>query len=174
MTLIVLHGVESVGKTSIARELSAYFGGEFLPEFGRSYCEINGTNCTAADLLEIGHWQQRNIETALRERKLVISDTDALMTAAWARMMIGRELPELMKGRKGDLYLYCTPDTPFVEDGLRIYGHPRDRARFDGIARDVLDEAGVDWVNISGPFDRRMAQAIDHVRRFLALNGSTA
>jgi HTH-type transcriptional repressor of NAD biosynthesis genes len=174
MTLIVLHGVESVGKTTIARELSAYFGAEFLPEFGRSYCEINGTDCAADDLLKIGHWQQRNIETALKERALVFSDTDALMTAAWARMMIGRDIPELMKGRKGDLYLYCAPDTPFVEDGLRVYGHPRDRARFDEIARDVLEEAGVDWVPIRGPFDRRIAQAIDHVRRFLALTGSTA
>jgi nicotinamide riboside kinase len=88
--------------------------------------------------------------------------------------MIGRDLPELMLGRKGDLYLYCAPDTPFVEDGLRVYGHPRDRARFDEIARAILQEAGVDWVPIRGPFDRRIAQAIDHVRRFLALTGSTA
>ena len=167
MTLIVILGVESVGKTTLARELSAFFGGQFLPEFGRSYCEINGTDCSADDLLLIGRWQQHNIEAALADHDLVISDTDALMTAAWAKMMLGYDIPELFAARKADLYLYCAADTPFVNDGLRVYGDPHDRARFDTVTRSVLAQAGIRPVTLRGTWEVRKRTAIAAIRELL-------
>ena len=103
MTLIVLHGVESTGKTMLGRRLAGAFGAQFLPEFGRAFCEIHGTDCDVEDLLAIGHSQQANIEVALLERPTVISDTDSLMTAAWAQMMLGEVPPALLKARKASL-----------------------------------------------------------------------
>lgn len=167
MTLIVVHGVESVGKTTLAREMASFFGAEFLPEFGRSYCEIHGTDCSADDLLLIGRWQQHNIETALTEHDIVVSDTDALMTAAWARMMLGHDIPELFAARKADLYLYCAADTPFVNDGLRIYGDPHDRARFDMVTRSVLAQAGIRPVILRGSWEARKRTAIAAIRELL-------
>lgn len=167
MTLIVLHGVESVGKTTLGRELACYFGAQFLPEFGRSYCEINGTDCTADELLLIGRWQQHNIEVALNEYRIVISDTDALMTAAWARMMLGLDLPELYAARKADLYLHCSPDTPFVSDGVRIYGDPDDRARFEEIAKSVLAKVGIRPLVLRGSWDARRHSAKAAIRQLL-------
>jgi len=167
VTLIVIHGVESVGKTTLGRELASYFGAQFLPEFGRSYCEINGTECSADDLLLIGRWQQHNIEMALLDHDLVISDTDALMTAAWARMMLGHDIPELFAARKGDLYLYCSADTPFVSDGLRVYGDPGDRARFDEVCKSILAKSGIRPVILRGSWEARRQTAMTAIRELL-------
>ena len=167
MTLIVLHGVESTGKTTLGRRLAGAFGAQFLPEFGRAFCEIHGTDCSIDDLLAIGRAQQANIEVALLERPLVISDTDSLMTAAWAQMMLGEVPPALLGARKADLYLNCAPDTLFVEDGIRIYGDPVDRARFDMIARSVLYEAAVSVVEVVGEWNERYRIASSAVERVL-------
>ena len=167
MTLIVLHGAESTGKTTLGRRLAGAFGALFLPEYGRAFCEINGTDCSEADLIAIGRAQQANIEVALAERTLVISDTDSLMTAAWAQMMLGAVPPALLAARKADLYLHCAPDTAFVEDGIRIYGDPADRSRFDGIARSVLHQASVPMIEVRGAWDERYRTAAMAVERVL-------
>lgn len=159
MTLVVVHGAESTGKTTLGRELASAHGGLFLPEFGRTWCEIFGTDCSADDLIEIGQYQQRNIEEALADRPFVISDTDSLMTAAWAEMMLGTVPDQLLGARKADLYLHCAIDVPFVDDGLRIFGNPIERQRFDSITRNVLEQAGVRVVEIRGSWEQRLATA---------------
>ena len=166
--LVVVHGVESVGKTTLGRDLAGRFGGLFLPEFGRTWCEIFGTDCDAADLIEIGDNQQQNIEHALRDGRPVFSDTDALMTAAWAEMMLGHPLPELLEYRKADLYLYCLPDVPFVADGLRVFGETEDRERFDRIVQGVLERTGVKFVEIRGDWVQRARIAGAAVAELLA------
>ena len=168
MTLIVVHGAESTGKTTLGRELASAHGALFLPEFGRTWCEIFGTDCSAEDLVEIGEYQQRNIEEALDDRPIVISDTDSLMTAAWAEMMLGAITPKLLAARKAELYLHCAIDVPFVDDGLRIFGKPADRERFDSIARQVLEEAGVRVVEVHGTWQQRLAIASAAIEELLA------
>ena len=171
MTLIVLHGVESTGKTNLGRELAAAYGGLFLPEFGRTWCEIFGTDCSEQDLVEIGENQQRNIEQALQDRALVISDTDSLMTAAWAEMMLGTVPSPLLSARKADLYLYCHPDVPFVDDGLRVFGDPADRMQFDRIAKRILSESGANVVEVSGDWDKRRVKAVTALDALLRREG---
>jgi len=167
MTLIVIHGVESTGKTMLGRRLAGAFGAAFLPEYGRAFCEIHGTDCSLDDLVAIGCAQQANIEVALGERPIVVSDTDSLMTAAWTRMMHDAAPPQLLAARKADLYLHCAPDTPFIEDGVRIYGQPDVRARFDAIARAVLAEANVPMVEVSGEWGARYRTASAAVERLI-------
>jgi nicotinamide riboside kinase len=167
MTLIVLNGVESTGKTSLGRNLASRYGALFLPEFGRTWCEIFGTECSASDLVEIGENQHRNIEDALGDGRFVISDTDALTTAAWAEMMLGDVPPELFNHRRADLYLHCLPDVPFVDDGLRVFGEPEDRRRFDVIARDILERAGAPTVLISGDWEQRYERALAAIDAYL-------
>ncbi|MEO7815287.1 MAG: ATP-binding protein [Sphingomicrobium sp.] len=167
MTLIVIHGVESTGKTTLGRRLAGTFGAPFLPEYGRAFCEIRGTDCSEEDLLVIGRAQQANIETALAERPIVISDTDSLTTAAWAQMTLGKVPPALFAARKADLYLHCAPDTLFVEDGIRMFGDPTERLRFDAIARSILHQASVSMVEVSGSWDERYRTAAAAIERLL-------
>jgi NadR type nicotinamide-nucleotide adenylyltransferase len=157
---VVLHGVESVGKSVLATRLAEHYATVMVPEYGRAHCEAHGTDCREEDLTLIGLAQQAEIEAARPWcNRLLVADTDALMTAAWSQMMIGFVPDQLMCHRKADLYLMLAADVPFVDDGTRVFGEPRARARFDTIARDVLRLTRAPVVEISGG---------DHEARFAA------
>jgi len=165
---ICVHGVESVGKSTLAERLAAHYSTVLVPEYGRTHCETYGTDCREQDLLLIGNAQQAMIEAARPWcNKLLIADTDALMTAAWSQMMIGYAPDELICHRKADLYLMLGTDAPFIDDGTRVYGDPEIRARFDRVAREVLSVARANLVEISGSWDERFDKAcaaIDELR----------
>jgi HTH-type transcriptional repressor of NAD biosynthesis genes len=157
---ICLHGVESVGKSSLAERLAAHYGTIVVPEYGRSHCETYGTDCREQDLLLIGNSQQAMIVAARPWcNKRLIADTDALMTAAWSQMMIGYAPDQLICHRKADLYLMLGTDAPFIDDGTRVYGEPEQRERFDRIAREVLAVTHAPVVEINGSWDERFVAA---------------
>jgi NadR type nicotinamide-nucleotide adenylyltransferase len=166
---ICLHGVESVGKSTLAERLAAHFDTVEVAEYGRAHCEAHGTDCRESDLLLIGLAQQAEIEAARAWcNRLLIADTDALMTAAWSQMMIGYVPDQLMCHRKADLYLMLAPDIPFVDDGTRVYGEPGQRAKFDRIARDVLRLTRVPVVEVGGQGDDRFNAAVAAVEQLIA------
>lgn len=158
---ICLHGIESVGKSTLAERLSDHYGTTFVPEYGRSHCEAHGTDCREDDLMLIGEAQQAMI-TAARPwaNRLLIADTDALMTAAWSQMMIGYLPDQLICHPKADLYLMLASDAPFVDDGTRVYKTTEQRQRFERIARETLILSRTDFVEISGAWDERFEAAV--------------
>ncbi len=158
---ICLHGPESVGKTSLAERLAAHFDTIWTPEYGRFHCEVHGTECSGADLLDIGRVQSAMIAAALPfcNRRLIV-DTDALMTAAWSEMMLGHIPDELMKQPRSDLYLLPDIDQPWRDDGTRIYGDDEQRTRFMRISEGVIASAGVRAVRLSGGWSERFDQAV--------------
>lgn len=159
--VIALHGVESSGKSMLAERLAAHYGTAWVPEYGRTYAEQHGTCMGEADLLLIGATQAAMIaDAALLSGELLIADTDTLMTAAWAQMMIGHMPDALLAAPKADLYLHLAADTEWVADDVRIYGDPETRARFDTICRNVLAQAGVNHVAIDGDWDERFVHAV--------------
>jgi HTH-type transcriptional regulator, transcriptional repressor of NAD biosynthesis genes len=166
---ICLHGVESVGKSMLAERLAAHYSTVLVPEYGRIHCETYGTDCREQDLLLIGHAQQAMIDAARPWcNKLLIADTDALMTAAWSQMMIGYAPDQLICHQQADLYLILGTDAPFIDDGTRVYGDPGERARFDRVAREVLAVARANRVEIWGNWDERFdaaCAAIDQLCR---------
>ncbi|MFM6933391.1 MAG: AAA family ATPase, partial [Novosphingobium sp.] len=77
MITVCFHGVESTGKSVLAAKLSAELGCPWVPEYGREYCEANGTDLTMADLLAIAEGQARSHEAAAAQAPdLLILDTD--------------------------------------------------------------------------------------------------
>jgi NadR type nicotinamide-nucleotide adenylyltransferase len=157
---ICLHGVESVGKSTLAEALAAHYDTIVVPEYGRAHCELYGTDCRETDLRLMGLAQQASIDAARPWCKhRLIADTDALMTAAWSQMMIGYASDELLLQRKADLYLVLGTDAPFIDDGTRIYGEPEVRSKFDRVAREVLRVARVPFVEIAGSWDERFDAA---------------
>lgn len=160
---ICIHGAESTGKSTLSEQLAAHFACELVPEYGRSYCEVHGTEIDMAALVHIGQVQDAlNLEAAARaDDGLVIFDTDALTTSVWAQMMFGRLDPWLAAVEPtADLYLLMDIDLPFVNDGLRVYGQPQDRQRFFDLSKDVLVEREVRWALVSGSGEARLASAL--------------
>ena len=165
---ICLHGIESVGKSSLAERLAEHYSTTLVPEYGRSHCEAHGTNCREDDLMLIGEAQQASIVAARPwSNRLLITDTDALMTAAWSQMMIGYTPDQLICHRKADLYLMLKPDAPFVDDGTRVYKTDSERDRFHRIARDTLVLSRVNFVEICGSWEERFLAAVGAIDQLI-------
>jgi HTH-type transcriptional regulator, transcriptional repressor of NAD biosynthesis genes len=169
---VSLHGIESVGKSTLAERLAEHYSTISVPEYGRAHCETHGTDCREDDLLLIGEAQQAMIETARPwANRLMITDTDALMTAAWSQMMIGYMPDQLICHRKADLYLMLAPDAPFVDDGTRVYKTKEERDRFHRIARDALTLSRTNFIEISGSWEQRFESAVAAIDGLIRQNG---
>ncbi|MDZ3832363.1 MAG: ATP-binding protein [Sphingopyxis sp.] len=163
---ICLHGAESTGKSTLAPQLAARLGAVVVPEYGRLYCEANGTDLDRGDLLAIaeGHLAATNAALA-RAPAWLVSDTDPLMTQAWAIMLLGRRLPEIDAwDGAADLYLVPALDLPWQEDGTRLFGSEADRRRFMEVAIAELDRRALPWAWVEGTGDARLESALAAIR----------
>ncbi len=160
MIRVCFHGAESTGKSTLAELLAEEFGCPLVPEYGRTYAETVSTEFTLEALLTIASAQDRMIRAATAEQpKLALLDTDPLMTAAWAQMLLGHVPAELLTYDKAELYLLFAPDVPWVFDGTRFFGLHEARDQFSTIAEDILKQTGVTYRTITGDWSAREAQA---------------
>ncbi len=171
MTLrtICLHGPESTGKSTVAPRLAEQFGSVVVAEYGRTYCERNGTDLTMADLVTIGRTHDQQTRAAVATGQLpVILDTDPLMTAVWADMLFDRRDPWFDRwANTADLYLLFDIDLPWEEDGTRLFGTPDLRRKFFDLSRRELDRRGVPWALVSGKGEQRTRAALEAIRRHM-------
>lgn len=159
---ICLHGAESTGKSTLGPKLAARLGGTYLPEYGRTYCEEHGVDLSRNDLLAIFRGHLAATRDALAARpKWLISDTDPLMTQAWAVMLLGERLPEIddWKG-VADFYLVPALDLPWQDDGTRMFGSQLARLQFMNVAVGELDRRGLPWAWVTGDGDARLNSAL--------------
>jgi NadR type nicotinamide-nucleotide adenylyltransferase len=159
---ICLHGAESTGKSTLAPRLAARLGGIVVPEYGRLYAEANGTEFDEADLLAIFDGHVAATEAALARRpEWLVSDTDPLMTQAWAIMLLGRRLPAIDRWQgTADLYLVPAMDLPWQEDGTRLFGSDLARRRFMDVALGELERRRLRWAWVEGEGDARLDSAL--------------
>jgi NadR type nicotinamide-nucleotide adenylyltransferase len=153
---VCFHGAESTGKSVLAAKLATELDVPWVSEYGREYCETRGTDLTMADLLAIAAGQDAAMHAACAGApRLVLLDTDPLMTAAWAEMLFGEVPGELLGYDKAERYLLFGPDVPWKADGTRFFGTPAQRARFAKIAEAMLVRADVPYECIAGDWDER-------------------
>ena len=158
---ICLHGPESTGKSVLSERLARHFGTIWTPEYGRVHCELFGFDLDAAGLVTIAEVQQAMIAASLPwcDRRL-IADTDALTTAAWSIMILGHVPEALVMAPLADLYLLTDIDVPWQDDGTRYFPDDSRRRKFMQACRDVLNNRGARWVEISGSWEERFAKAV--------------
>ena len=166
---VCLHGAESTGKSVLAAKLERELGLPWVPEYGREYAETKGTDFTMADLLAIAKGQDAAMRAASASRPpLLLLDTDPLMTAAWAEMLLGHAPDELFAYPKAERYLLFDPDVPWVADGTRFFGTDEARARFAALAEEMLVRAGVAFERVSGTWEEREARVRELLGRWSA------
>lgn len=168
VSVVSLHGIESTGKSTLAAILAEELGTIWVPEYGRSHCQVHGTDLDERDLETIAAAQDAMIAAARPwSGPVLLTDTDWLMTRAWHEMMLGKP----MAGPAfplADLYLLLEPDQPWVDDGLRLYGANEERMRFHRLCVAELDRAGANHVTIGGSWAERRAQALAAISQLQA------
>lgn len=170
MLRVVLSGVESVGKSSLANWLARSFDGVRVPEFGRTYTEQLGRDLLPEDHLAIAEGHVIAAEAAAESNPpVLVEDTDVVMTTAWTTMLFGFHDPILAAiPSRADLHLLLMPDVPFVQDKVRMFGADADRLRFHHIVEEEFRSRGIVPVRISGSFPTRRRKAAAAVREKMA------
>lgn len=158
---VCVFGPESTGKTHLARGLADTFQTICVPEHGRLYTDTFGLNLDGEDLVRIGCGQQAASVAARRQaNRIQIEDTDPLLTAVWAEMLLGRHQPRLYEfDALADLYILCDIDVPWVDDGTRYFPEQADRERFANLCVKALEAKGAPYVMVRGSWEERRRTA---------------
>ena len=124
MKVLVLTGPESSGKSWLAAQLQAHFGGVLVDEYVRWFIEQNTRDTCLADIPHIARGQlQWEDEARARQPRLLLLDTHLLSNILWSRTLFG-ECPvwieQALLTRQYDLHLLLSPDdVAWTDDGQR-------------------------------------------------------
>jgi HTH-type transcriptional repressor of NAD biosynthesis genes len=117
---ICVTGTESTGKSTLVEMLKDKFNGIGIQEVGREWCIKYDNELTIDMFHEIAiknqYLQNEALETA---NKYLIVDTDAVVTQYYLhkyKQCTSNLLSKLIQWQDFDIYLYCKPNVPWVQD----------------------------------------------------------
>lgn len=175
---VCLVGVESSGKSTLAEALARHYRTAWVPEYGRWYWE--GRRHTSGS----EHWDTDEFvriargqaawedDLAHQAHRVLICDTDPLMTQVWHRRYLGRAsraVERIAEERRYDLHLLTLPDFEYVQDGTRESKHVR--MDMHGWLVEALEAQGRRYIEVGGPFQERLAAAVQEIDPLLAFAG---
>ena len=172
--LVCVAGAESTGKSWLVDRLAAHFGCPAVSEYARDYCAAHGNALTLAQLAHVAATQDGWIRRACAAApgKVILADTDALVTGVWAETTLGAAPDAFVADSlRPDLYLVTANDLPWQDDGVRRQSIAADRDRFLDRLCAAIDRRGVARSMISDHGDARLMAAIAAVRN---MDGTSA
>ncbi|MGH6978940.1 MAG: AAA family ATPase [Brevundimonas sp.] len=163
---VCLFGPESSGKTTLAGQLAQMFNTVVLPEYGRTWTENFGVDIDKQALEQIAHGHRASRAAALRAaNKILIEDTDPILTCVWADMLLGQRQPWMQDDLDpADLYLLTDIDFDWVDDGTRYFTDHTHRQRFHALCEKELVNRKLPYLKISGDRETRLASAVSAIR----------
>ena len=169
---VCLYGPESVGKTTMARQLADHYQTVYVPEVARDL--ITSNELTSDDYARIALAQTAAVVQALPlANRVLICDTDLITTQIYATVygvLHPAILTELAAQETFDAYFLLNTDVPWVADGLRDLGNRR--AELYGLFEKALTEKGIPYIVVSGPdYAARVRFVIQEIDRLLASRG---
>jgi len=168
---LTMIGPESTGKSYMADLLAQKFGGPYVPEYGRPYEKFRAAGPYRAEELHFivdGHVAHRKT-VSLKAGPVLFEDTDPLLTAVWAEMLLGRCLPDLeARIELPDHYLLLDADVPWEDDPLRYFASQEQRKKFFTKIKRKLNKFKAGYTLISGDWSQREVQAIGVVEKMMA------
>lgn len=172
MIKVVVIGPESTGKSTLSEQLARHFHTSWTPEYARYYLEELPRPYEQADLLTMAEGQLAlEDQKAAEANNVLICDTDLNVIKVWSEHKYGNCDPRILAHiaeRQYDLYLLTYIDVPWEDDPQREHPDPEMRAYFYQVFKNIVENAGVPWVEIKGSFEEREQLAIEAVNKLLA------
>jgi NadR type nicotinamide-nucleotide adenylyltransferase len=173
MKRVVVTGSECTGKTTLAGDLARQFGTVCVAEYAREYLDrkvaTTGLPLDERDVEPIARGQiaaeDRGAATA---KGLLVLDTDLVSTTVYARHYYGAcpaWIDQAARDRRGDLYLLCDIDVPWVADSVR--DRPHHREHIHALFVEALNTLGAPYVLIRGSWVARLSTAVAAVSELL-------
>ena len=156
---IAVVGGESTGKSTLVAALGTRYAEPCVAEYGRTLWEERHGQLVYDDLRAIGVRHVADEGDAIsRATRCAFIDTTPLTTLWYSLDGYAKADPELvgLSWRQYDLTLVCAPDFPFVQDGSR--SSEDFRLRHDRWIRSILHARGVDYIDVRGGIEARVAQ----------------
>ena len=158
---VVIMGPESVGKSTLTKNLANFYSTNFVEEYGRIIYESNGNKVTIDDFIPISKGRQDLEDWLIKHsNKLIFCDTEDLTTWIFSKMYHPDEylkvkdyFDDVLSNKKNyDLYILLKPDCDAIQDGTRNFLDER-WDHYEVIKKEMLDrryhfvEIGGDWEN---------------------------
>ena len=121
MIRIGVIGPESVGKSTLCKQLAELYGFLWIKEYARTYVENLSRPYTYDDLLNIARQQIAELQQTGQE-PVMLYDTELIITKVWMQHVFGKVAPEVeqaIQERPMDGYLILTPDIAAEPDPVR-------------------------------------------------------
>lgn len=167
---VVVLGAESTGTTTLAGDLAARFRTDWVPEYGREYCELFWTDedypWQSREFTLIAAEQQRREDAAARAcNGLLICDTNAWATRLWHHRYLGTFSPAvnaIAADNPPHQYILTGDEISFVQDGIRDGETIRHamHAHFE----EELARQSVPWVTVRGTRQERLEKAVSAIK----------
>ncbi|WKL47271.1 DUF4301 family protein [Flavobacterium pectinovorum] len=163
---IALFGPESTGKTTLAKQLAAYYETEWVPEFARDYLqkrwEENQHICEADDMLPIAYGQMSlENEKLSSAKKYLFCDTNLMVTKVFSEIYYGFCDPLLNEEaleHEYDLFFLTDIDVPWEKDDIR--DKPEGRETVFSVFKQTLIDNKKPFITLSGNKESRLAKAV--------------
>ena len=172
MKVLVLTGPESSGKSWLAAELQAHFGGVLVDEYVRRFIEQNPRDTCLADVPDIARGQlQCEDEARTRRPRLLILDTHLLSNILWSQTLFGDCSPwieQALLTRQYDLHLLLSPEqVDWTDDGQRCQPDLSERRAFFDATLTWLQTHRQPFQILRGNWAERRHQALQAVTLLL-------
>jgi NadR type nicotinamide-nucleotide adenylyltransferase len=162
---IAIVGPESTGKSTLSKQLAAYFNCQWVPEYAREFLQNLGRPYIENDLLIIagGQIALEKRQKALTD-KLLICDTNLIVIKIWSEFKYGKCDPKilcLLEDYDYDLTFLCDIDLAWEPDPLRE--HPDSRKELFELYLKELKERKINFLIINGNDKQRCERAINAI-----------
>jgi len=168
---IAIMGPESVGKSTMTRELANWYQTNFVDEYGRIVYEING-KVGVEDFISISEGRQTLEDWLLtKSNKLLFCDTEDITTYLFLDMYCPNEehqketnwfLTKLSEKKKYDLYILLKPDCDPIQDGTRSFLEER-QDHYEVIKNELVNR-GCHFVEVGGTWRERFDNCVEIIK----------
>ena len=165
MIRIGVIGPESVGKSTLCRQLSERYGYQWIKEYARTYVEQLSRPYTYDDVQRIAQQQISEIKGVYPE-SVVLYDTELIITKVWMEHVYGKvaeEVIEALRAYPMDKYLLLAPDLPAEPDPVRENLDKRPYF-FEWYEREI-QATGVPYTVIRGEGETRIGNAYKAIQQ---------